>query len=84
MTRANDITLLRRAAELLEADARDLRQSHNVNPDRPDWRDEADAKAAHDEALILAIRLDVMARNIERASGQQHQEDDIEQARRLA
>lgn len=88
MNRAGDIALLRRAAELIEADATELRQSHNVNAQQPEWDDEPEARAAHDEALSIAVGLHMLANRIEsnepaNSVTQHRQEDDIERARRL-
>lgn len=60
----DDIATLRRAAELLEADAQCLRECHNLDPLRPDWEDEPDARTAHDNALCLALRLRMIAKRI--------------------
>lgn len=88
MNRAGDVALLRRAAELIEADATDLRRCHNVNPQQPDWNGEPEARAAHDEALGIAVGLHMLANRIEgnepaNSVTQHRQEDDIERARRL-
>jgi hypothetical protein len=61
---AADMATLKHAAELLEADARDLRECHNLDPQRPDWKDEPEARIAHDDALCTALRLRVLARRI--------------------
>lgn len=65
MNRADNIALLRRAANLLEVDATELRQGHNVDPQQPDWTDEPDAKVAHDEALSLAVGLHILAMELD-------------------
>jgi len=65
---AADIATLHHAAELLEADARDLRECHNLDPDNPDWKDEPDARMQHDDALVTALQLRMMAKRI-KASG---------------
>ena len=57
-------TTIKHAAELLEADARDLRAGHNVDPQQPDWKDEPTARAMHDDALCTALRLRMLARRI--------------------
>lgn len=61
---AADLNTLKHAAELLEADARDLRKCHNLDPQRPDWKDEPEARIAHDDALCTALRLRMLARRI--------------------
>lgn len=66
---AADIELLRHAANLLAADADCLRKSHNVDPQHPDWNDEADARAAHDDALCTALRLRLVARRLKAGKG---------------
>lgn len=45
-------TLLK-AAELLEQNARVLRECHTLAPDHDDWSDEPEAKAEHDECMQL-------------------------------
>lgn len=64
---AADMATLKHAAELLEADARDLRECHNLDPQRPDWKDEPDARAAHDDALCTAIRLRTLAKRMKQS-----------------
>ena len=59
-----DIELLRHAASLLAADATCLRESHNADPQHPDWSGEEDAKAAHDDALCTALRLRTLAKRM--------------------
>lgn len=44
-----DINLIEIAAALLDGYALDIRMAHNVNPQAPDWKDEPDAKAMHDQ-----------------------------------
>ncbi len=61
---AADLTALKHAAEMLEADASDLRDGHNVDPQQPDWEDEPTARAMHDDALCTALRLRMLARRI--------------------
>jgi len=61
---AADMATLKHAAELLEADARDLRKCHNLDPQQPDWKDEPEARSAHDDALCTALRLRMVARRI--------------------
>lgn len=61
---AADLNTLKHAAELLEADARDLRECHNLDPQQPDWQDEPEARIAHDDALCTALRLRVLARRM--------------------
>jgi len=61
---ASDMATLKHAAELLEADARYLRECHNLDPQWPDWKDEPEARLAHDDALCTALRLRALARRI--------------------
>ena len=63
MSTAARATLLH-AADLIEADARSLRECGNVDPQRPDWKDEPDARAAHDDALCTALELRLLAKRI--------------------
>lgn len=63
-----DAELLRHAAILLAADAAELRKSHNLDPQHPDWKDEPEARAMHDDALCTALRLRLVARRMK--SGQ--------------
>lgn len=53
----NDHQLLAHAADLLDADALELRKSHNVNHLNPEWQNEPEAKAAHDDCRATATRL---------------------------
>lgn len=52
-----------RAAQILEQDAKDLKDSHTLSDGRWHITDPADeaAKADHDERLILAAQLRLMA-----------------------
>ncbi|MFA6310637.1 MAG: hypothetical protein WCV99_13455 [Sterolibacterium sp.] len=59
-----DADLLQHAADLLVIDATSLRECHNVDPQHPDWKDEPDARAAHDDALCTAIRLRMLAKRM--------------------
>jgi hypothetical protein len=52
-----DIDLLQHAAALLDSEALSLRECHNVNHLSPDWKDEAVAKAAHDDMKNTSTRL---------------------------
>lgn len=61
---AADLATLKHAAELLEADARCLRDGHNIDPQQPDWKDEPAARAMHDDTLCTALRLRMLARRI--------------------
>ena len=64
MTLAAQITLLH-AADLLEADAKSWRECCNADPKNPDWKDEPDARAAHDDALCTALELRLLAKSIQ-------------------
>lgn len=61
---ATDLATLKHAAKLLEDDAKSLRECHNIDPQRPDWQDEPEARIAHDDALCTALRLRVLARRM--------------------
>jgi len=63
-----DAALLEHAADLLEIDATSLRECHNADPQKPDWKDEPDARAAHDDALATAIRLRMLAKRMKPSS----------------
>ena len=58
----HQLTLLR-AADLLEADARDVKASHTRSDGTWDLRDplDANAKADHDERMAIASKLRLMA-----------------------
>ena len=64
-----DSSPLIRAAELLELDATSLRECHNVDPLQPDWKDEEEAKEAHDEALAIAGQLRGLITEIQALQG---------------
>lgn len=70
MITSDDSATLRHAAELLEVDAECLRQCHNVDPQRPTWEDEDEARAAHDDALVTALKLRMIAKRIKNGQGE--------------
>jgi hypothetical protein len=60
----DDLTLIEVAACLLDGYALDIRMAHNVAPQSPDWRDEPDAKAMHDQTKGTSDALCAMADRI--------------------
>jgi hypothetical protein len=61
------IELIEHAAFLLDNEALGLRMAHNLDHRNPDWKGEADAKAAHDDMKNTATRLYALANCMQRS-----------------
>lgn len=64
----SDLEKLENAAAILDGDALTIRQCHNLNWQKPDWKDEPAAKADHDQRKRLSAALYELAER-EKARG---------------